>query len=58
MAAGKEQPNRDHWAILDACRAGDISKAVKLLEEHIVHTQKSLMAAMRRTSGRAFAVSH
>jgi DNA-binding GntR family transcriptional regulator len=58
MAAGKEQPNRDHWAILDACRAGDVSKAVKLLEEHIVHTQKSLMAAMRRTSGRPFAVSH
>ncbi len=52
MAAGKEQPNRDHWAILDACRAGEISKAVKLLEEHILGTQKSLMAAMRRTSGR------
>jgi len=58
MAAGKEQPNRDHWAILDACRTGDISKAVKLLEEHIVQTQKSLMAAMRRASGRAFAVSN
>lgn len=58
MAAGKEQPNRDHWAILDACRAGDAGKAVKLLEDHIVQTQKSLMAAMRRTSGRAFAVSN
>lgn len=56
LAAGKDQPNRDHWGILNACRAGDVSEAVKLLEQHIVHTQKSLVAAMRRSSGRTFAV--
>jgi DNA-binding GntR family transcriptional regulator len=53
LAAGKQQPNREHWAILEACRAGDVDRAVRLLEEHIVHTQKSLAAAMRRGAGRA-----
>ncbi len=57
LAAGKQQPNREHWAILDACRAGDANTAIKLLEEHIVHTQKSLAAAMRHGSGRVVATS-
>lgn len=48
MAAGKDKPQSEHYALLDACRDGDIKKAVALLEEHILHTQKSLMAAARR----------
>lgn len=47
LAAGKERPQREHYALLDACRRGDAETAVRLLEEHIVHTQKSLMAAAR-----------
>lgn len=57
LASGKEQPNREHWAILDACRAADINQAVKLLEDHIVHTQKSLLAAQRRTSSRGYSIA-
>lgn len=48
LASGKERPQRDHLAILEACRGGAVDKAVALLEEHIQHTQKSLAAAVRR----------
>jgi len=47
-AAGKERPQREHFALVDACREGNIERAVKLLDEHITQTQKSLMAAGRR----------
>ena len=47
LAAGKERPQSEHYGLLDACRTGNVNKAVSLLEEHIVHTQKSLMAAAR-----------
>lgn len=48
-AAGKEDPNREHWKILEACQGGTIDKAVSLLEQHILHTQKSIRSTMRRT---------
>lgn len=48
LAAGKEQPMQDHRQLLEACRAGDVSRAVERLEEHILQTQKSLVAAARR----------
>jgi DNA-binding GntR family transcriptional regulator len=47
LAAGKERPQREHYAMLDACCRGDIDGAARLLEEHIIHTQKSLVAAAR-----------
>jgi DNA-binding GntR family transcriptional regulator len=47
LAAGKERPQREHHAMLDACRRADTDAAVRMLEEHIVHTQKSLRAAAR-----------
>lgn len=53
LAAGKERPQREHYAMLDACRRSDSDAAVRMLEEHIVHTQKSLLAASRhRPQGR------
>ncbi|SDR24352.1 transcriptional regulator, GntR family [Rhizobiales bacterium GAS191] len=48
LASGKEGPQREHYQILETCQRGDADRAAKLLEEHIVHTQKSLMAASRR----------
>lgn len=47
LAAGKERPQREHHAMLDACRRGDTDTAVRMLEDHIIHTQKSLQAAAR-----------
>lgn len=47
-ATGKEKPQREHRQILEAAKAGDAKKAAKLLEEHILHTQKSLLAATRQ----------
>jgi DNA-binding GntR family transcriptional regulator len=47
LAAGKERPQREHRQILDACRRGDVDAAVRVLEEHIAHTQKSILAATR-----------
>jgi DNA-binding GntR family transcriptional regulator len=49
LAAGKENPNREHWELLDVCRSGKIDAAVELLEQHIVNTQKSISSRMRRT---------
>lgn len=53
LAAGKDRPMREHRELLVACRAGDGLRAVRLLEEHIGQTQKSLLAAVRRRQGRA-----
>lgn len=45
---GKEAPQADHWKILKACRDRNRNEAVKLLEQHIQSTQKTIRAAMRR----------
>lgn len=47
-ATGKERPQREHYAILDFCRQGEVERAAGLLEAHILNTQKSLSAALRR----------
>jgi DNA-binding GntR family transcriptional regulator len=47
---GKERPQREHYELIAACRKGDVDRAVRLLDAHIVHTQKSLMALARRQS--------
>ncbi|WOH63723.1 GntR family transcriptional regulator [Bradyrhizobium sp. BWA-3-5] len=49
LATGKEQPQKEHYAILEACRNDDVDRAVKLLEDHIVRTKRTLSAAARRT---------
>lgn len=49
LAAGNKDPNREHRQIIAACRAGDAEKASRLLELHITHTQKALVAAARRS---------
>ncbi|SFN78535.1 DNA-binding transcriptional regulator, GntR family [Bradyrhizobium sp. Rc3b] len=49
-ATGKERPQREHYQLLDLCRAGEIEKAVRLLREHIVQTQKTLRSAQRHAS--------
>ncbi|CEJ10717.1 HTH-type transcriptional regulator McbR [bacterium YEK0313] len=48
LTTGKKWPQEDHLAILAACREGQAEKAARLLQQHIQHTQKSLMAAARR----------
>lgn len=48
LAAGKERPQSEHRELVKACRAGKVNAAVKLLEQHITHTKKSLMAAARQ----------
>ncbi len=48
LAAGKDTPLREHWDLLGLCKAGEVAKAVSLLEDHIKHSQKALVAAARR----------
>lgn len=48
LTVGKRRPQEEHWNILDACKQGNAEKAAKLLQQHIQHTQKSLLAAARR----------
>ena len=44
---GKDRPQREHHAILKACAGKKVDDAVRLLEEHIEETRKSLVAAVR-----------
>lgn len=49
-AAGKERPQREHYQLLDLCRENEVEKAVRLLREHIVQTQKNLKSSQRHAS--------
>ena len=49
-ATGLERPMRDHYALLEACRAGDAELVVSLLRDHIDHTRKELQASERQRS--------
>lgn len=49
-ATGKDRPQREHYQLLEFCRDGEVEKAVRLLREHIVQTQKTLRSAQRLAS--------
>ena len=55
IATGKDIPQREHWEILSACQDRKPDLAVPHLEHHILETQKSLMAILRRGNGAAAA---
>jgi len=42
---GREDPQADHYAIVEACRKRDEAGALRRLEQHIGETQKALRAA-------------
>jgi len=46
-ATGKDKPQADHYALLAACRARDVTRVVALLEEHILETKRGLLAMAR-----------
>ena len=43
LSAGKERADHEHREILDACRAGDVERAVGLLDEHIAGVCETLL---------------
>ncbi|PZX36767.1 DNA-binding GntR family transcriptional regulator [Roseinatronobacter thiooxidans] len=43
---GKEQSQREHWAILEACRTGDIATAQDIIEAHSRNTAEYLIKAI------------
>ena len=49
MAAGKDEPQREHYEILEACQRGNAERAVRLLEDHIVKTKRVISAVARPT---------
>ncbi len=49
--AGKEQPQQEHYKLLELCEAGNADGAIKLLREHIQKTQKLMRARIRRSGG-------
>ena len=55
MATGKKRPLSEHAAILEACRVGDVEKAVDLMELHISYTQRVLAASGRMNQFQPFA---
>ena len=42
LSAGKHRADHEHREFLDACRAGYVELAVKLLDEHIAGVCKTL----------------
>ncbi|RVU51013.1 GntR family transcriptional regulator [Pseudomonas syringae pv. syringae] len=42
-SVGQKSPLKDHSDILDACEARDVATAIRLLEQHIEHTQNALL---------------
>lgn len=47
--SGKDLPLEEHYLIFEAWRDGDIDRAERVLRDHLVATQKMLMAAGRLT---------
>ncbi|KRW96746.1 GntR family transcriptional regulator [Paracoccus sp. MKU1] len=46
--SGLERPHQEHRRILDACKAGEVEKAVDLMRQHIETTKKETAARLRR----------
>lgn len=46
--SGLERPHQEHHRILDACKAGEVGKAVDLMRQHIETTKKETAARLRR----------
>ncbi|THA41356.1 FCD domain-containing protein, partial [Streptomyces sp. A1136] len=42
---GREQPQKEHYELLETLRRGDAEKAISLLEEHIARTQEVILAS-------------
>jgi DNA-binding GntR family transcriptional regulator len=47
-ATGRDKPHREHYEILQACVEQNATRAVKILERHIVAAQKAVAAAFRQ----------
>lgn len=48
---GRKSPQCEHREILDACMAGDVGRAVQLLEQHVDHTKEVLKATQQQGGG-------
>jgi DNA-binding GntR family transcriptional regulator len=46
----KDDVQRDHYRIVDACRRRAVDEVVELIEEHILETKREVMAAARLAS--------
>ncbi|WP_425509247.1 FCD domain-containing protein [Vogesella oryzae] len=46
-ATGKEDPQADHYRILEAARRRDTAAVVEMLEAHILDTKRELLALAR-----------
>jgi DNA-binding GntR family transcriptional regulator len=43
---GYQHPQRQHWALLDACRQRDVPRAKEIIKEHFGDTARMLVAAL------------
>jgi DNA-binding GntR family transcriptional regulator len=43
---GYEHPQKQHWALLKACRDRDVSRAKEIIKEHFTDTARMLVAAL------------
>jgi DNA-binding GntR family transcriptional regulator len=46
FVVGRDHPLEEHRRILEACRAREVTKAVRLLESHIERTRRALRAGV------------
>ncbi|WP_312862210.1 GntR family transcriptional regulator [Rhizobium sp. P32RR-XVIII] len=40
---GRDEPRKEHWALLDACIARDVTKACSVLEKHLSTTARRIV---------------
>ncbi len=50
---GREDPQREHRELLDACLKGQPQRALKLLEAHIEHTRQALQRRRKNEASRS-----
>ncbi|WP_142850838.1 GntR family transcriptional regulator [Telmatospirillum sp. J64-1] len=45
---GSDEPQRQHWDLYEACKAGDIPRAQDIIESHVMDTAHLLIAALKK----------
>ena len=52
LTGGQSRAQREHGDLLDACRAGKVNRAARLLEDHVREAGQSLVDFMRRRAAK------
>lgn len=54
---GRQQPQRQHWSLYEACRDRDVRRAQDIIECHVMDTAHLLIAALERSESKPYVPS-